>query len=99
MSSSSHTPGPWLNDGGVISARPDPENSQAYIAPICVMDDGWYAPIGLANARLVAAAPELLQTLCQMLGAAEADCLDDKSNVWRSLMLNARAVIDKVEAV
>ena len=47
------------------------------------------------RARLIAAAPKLLAALAHMLGAAEADCMDDKSNVWRSYMLDARAALAK----
>ena len=47
------------------------------------------------DARLLAAAPELLACLCEMLGAAEMDCMDDKSNVWRNLMSNAQVAIAK----
>ena len=64
-----------------------------------------------ANARLIAAAPEtaaerdrlkatnaeLLAVLAPILGAAEIDCLDDSSNVWRSLMLEARAALAKAK--
>lgn len=38
---------------------------------------------------------DLLDVLSEMLGAAETDVLDDKSNVWRSLMLDAREIIAK----
>ena len=50
-----------------------------------------------ANARLIAAAPDLLAVVCEMLGAAETDLLDDKSNVWRSAMISARAAISKAK--
>ena len=49
------------------------------------------------EAHLVAAAPDLLAVICEMLGAAETDLLDDKSNVWRSAMISARAAISKAE--
>lgn len=51
------------------------------------------------QANMLAAAPALLKCLCEMLGAAEVDALDDKSNVWRSLMLNAQTAIDFAEGV
>ena len=50
-----------------------------------------------ANARLIAAAPDLLAVVCEMLGAAETDLLDEASNVWRSAMISARAAISKAE--
>jgi hypothetical protein len=58
-----HTPGPWINDGREIAGRPDPENSQTYIAPICKMDEEWAPEIAAANARLIAAAPMLFRRL------------------------------------
>ena len=50
-----------------------------------------------ANARLISAAPDLLAVVCEMLGAAETDLLDETSNVWRSAMISARAAIAKAE--
>jgi hypothetical protein len=49
--------------------------------------------VNIADARLIASAPDLLAALCPLLGIAEADCMDDKSNVWRSAMITARAAI------
>ena len=49
------------------------------------------------EAHLVAAAPDLLAVVCEMLGAAETDLLDETSNVWRSAMISARAAISKAE--
>ncbi len=46
---------------------------------------------------LYAAAPDLLAIICEMLGAAETDLLDETSNVWRSAMISARAAIAKAE--
>ena len=57
---SKHTPGPWINDGDEISGLADGENSQSYIVPICTMDADWIPEITAANARLIAAAPDLL---------------------------------------
>ncbi len=42
-------------------------------------------------------APKLLKALATMLGISEADCLDDKSNVWRSAMINAQQAINEAE--
>ena len=77
-----HTPGPWF----VLPDSPPAirDMTGANIAPeVCHM----------ADARLIAAAPAMLEALSEMLGAAEMDCLDDKSNVWRSLMLHASSAI------
>jgi hypothetical protein len=48
-----------------------------------------------ANARLIAAAPELLERLELLLNLAKFDCMDDKSNEWRNEMLYTRAAIAK----
>jgi hypothetical protein len=84
----------WINEGSIISAQVDPAHP-SYIAPVCFLDDEWSPEIVAANARLISAAPELLACLCEMLGAAEMDCMDDKSNVWRNLMSNAQVAIEK----
>ena len=46
-------------------------------------------------AKILAVAPTLLQILCEMLGVAQADCMDTKSNVWRNLMISAESVIEE----
>jgi len=40
---------------------------------------------------------EMLAVLCEMLGAAETDLLDETSNVWRSAMNDARTAISKAK--
>lgn len=66
------------------------------------LTQGGYAP-GIdaetleREAHLVAAAPDLLAVVCEMLGAAETDLLDETSNVWRSAMISARAAIAKAK--
>jgi hypothetical protein len=50
---------------------------------------------GKYTGDLLSAAPVLLQLVSEMLGAAELDCLDERSNTWRSLMIDARAAIKK----
>jgi hypothetical protein len=40
---------------------------------------------------------EMLAVICEMLGAAETDLLDETSNVWRSAMISARATIAKAK--
>ncbi len=50
-----HTPGPWVNSSGYITATDGSE----------ITDVAWSGsdPEGKANARLIAAAPEMLATL------------------------------------
>lgn len=40
----------------------------------------------------------IANALSAMLGIAEMDCLDDKSNVWRSAMIDARKALEDYEA-
>ena len=58
-------PAPWINDGNTISAQVDP-SELSYIAPVCHLDDDWSPEIVAANARLIAAAPELLACLIEL---------------------------------
>jgi hypothetical protein len=57
-----YTPSHWINDGAEISACVDPAHP-SYIAPICSLDTDWHPDIVAANARLIAAAPDLLAAL------------------------------------
>ena len=86
-----HTPGPWelrqsSRDYWFIDHE---QGDESYT--LTKLED-WTSE---ADARLIAAAPDLLACLCEMLGAAEMDCMDDKSNVWRNLMSNAQVAIEK----
>tara|TARA_R110000868_G_C10896172_1_gene763968 strand:+ start:260 stop:559 length:300 start_codon:yes stop_codon:yes gene_type:complete len=93
-----HTPAPWSVE--IDHATGNAEYVRAYqdgemldvASVLCDQTDR-----ANANARLIAAAPDLLAVLCEMLGAAETDLLDDKSNVWRSAMNDARAAIAKAK--
>jgi hypothetical protein len=49
------------------------------------------------NARTDHAA-DLASVLARMLGAAEVDCMDDKSNEWRSHMIDARDALAAYDA-
>lgn len=84
-----HTPAPWINDGNTISAQVDPAHP-SYIAPVCFLDGDWSPEIVTANARLIAAAPELLAALEACLHRLDAH--DDQS---APECLAARAAITK----
>lgn len=96
------TPGPWeVIDGfgyrrlGIRQAV----SSGEYVAEVDLSHG--YAPdrqaaLGWANARLIAAAPELLEALEALLSASVADVLDftdlaDASNAARAAIQKARA--------
>lgn len=79
MTQAQHTPGPWMLTEGdrfdkemVITTQHRLDES---IGCICEMDVYFTGQIGIeqeANARLIAAAPELLEALQNMLGLTEA---------------------------
>lgn len=76
----SHTPGPWHtgSGNGVGSIFAD-EGRMRYengtvLYPICVMNTGYDTVEDEMNARLVAAAPELLEALNSMMDAWVAEC-------------------------
>lgn len=101
-----HTPGPWKYDG---SSDPLPHDyacsteriaaGGVTIAEVATCEDDTCPGVGegWANARLIAAAPELLAALASMLGVAEMDCMDVKSNEWRSRMVDAGAALAKAK--
>ena len=72
-----HAPGPWVTDGSVNAENLDVINSEGRIAMI---DDsrstGWNVPTINANARLIAAAPELLEALKDAIEIIEGTGLD-----------------------
>lgn len=92
---SAHTPAPWAIivdvPGAAVGYRAIVKNDDGQPGDVICNP----SPMGEADARLIAAAPELLAALSAMLSAAELDVLDDTSNVWRSLMLNAHAAIQR----
>jgi hypothetical protein len=55
MSDAKHTPGPWVADGCVVNY-----DAQLPAIAVCVRHNAEWE----ANARLIAAAPDLLDALC-----------------------------------
>lgn len=93
-----HTPGPWLIATSnswrrIVSVRGDS------VCEPCTQHDGhpdlWFRNGGHdgPDARLIAAAPELLQSCRGMLHALETDCRD--TDKWAALMGEAVAAIAK----
>jgi len=87
MTTRKHTPGPW--NRGVAQhvyqgARWDPSNQQRFIAscePTTRTQADWEET--WANAALVAAAPELLEALAELVALVEAADNDD----WRRVSM------------
>lgn len=67
MHEPTHTPGPWINDGGIVYGK----NTELVGAPSFDIYDAqsWpgHAEEAQANAKLIAAAPELLEALQHVL--------------------------------
>lgn len=83
-----YTPSHWINDGTEISACVDPAASRSYIAPICSLDTDWHPDIVAANARLIAAAPDLLHAL-QMIDSNAAESVEWIRRVARTAITRA----------
>ncbi|MGN6312888.1 MAG: hypothetical protein ACTHMO_03900 [Rhodanobacteraceae bacterium] len=99
-----HTPGPWITDRPYI-------RSHGGNATVCEVKDGWYNRSGpqysqeeiQANARLIAAAPELLEALqalepflstqSQMLDSASLN--EGRASDFDVASMKARATIAK----
>lgn len=95
---SKHTPGPWFAVGGWVEVERD---DIADICSCCPEDFGQehigrnYKEV-MANARLIAAAPELLSALKEIVQSLADQ--DDEGMIEHTLqMSNARAAIAKAE--
>lgn len=91
-----HTPGPWLFDeeSGAITTH---KRIAKGIARIVTVRLGWAEPFEseqIANARLIAAAPDLLEALCMVLD--DPDALDGRPRTYECVReAIAKATKDK----
>ena len=102
----SHTPGPWsiyetAGNGGNIPARmevvaPESERAKRLIANVY----GFKLPEGRANARLIAAAPELLEVIREAVDSAEREMAKGRkaSPGLATWLEKARAALAKARA-
>ena len=102
---SAYTPGPWHagmgNGAGSIfseSGRVQLEKGGTTLYPIAQVNHGWNGAEDDANARLIAAAPELLAALQALVGEADLGELDHDDDT-RALIDNARAAIERATGV
>jgi hypothetical protein len=93
--STPHTPGPWTLGGA--------EGTRVYAHPCCLaeawggLDDAAnVGPTTLANARLIAAAPELLDSVKEMYETLLSGMATDYDEMAAQLG-RARALIDRIE--
>lgn len=93
MSESKHTPGPWRAAGGgrSVGVYSHFEDNTPISAPVHIASC-WNSPScdGYANARLIAAAPDLLEALellCDELGVSMPDETQEfnAENIWRAV--------------
>jgi hypothetical protein len=90
MMGQDHTPGPWVaNSAADVVLADDPASVIAWCSSPDSLDDG-DAP-SMANARLIAAAPELLHALKAALAfisasVADPDTTDEMAEAWIALL-------------
>ncbi|TCW00440.1 hypothetical protein [Biostraticola tofi] len=93
MSEFKGTPGPWENVGGWVDSKGKDSKIICAIASVSTQEEG----IQEANARLIAAAPELLEALQDMVAIVKKNsypCPDKPNSTW-GRMEAAKAVINK----
>ncbi len=95
MSESKHTPGPWtLEKGHAVGSVIAEAGDYSITAPDGVHD--WFsADVEMANARLIAAAPELLEALRSLADRWEILCEVIKPLINDEAYVAARAAIAK----
>lgn len=95
MSESKHTPGPWSRVGTFVHALSDDGANQ-----FCALVQDAHTPTQVleANARLIAAAPELLEALQQTLAqclAWQGEPNEYSCEIHSKIIRQARAAIAK----
>lgn len=106
-----HTPGPWQLDGAEIYGAPygkpvqvfsgkPPVQAQDIVARIPYDDDGYSTmqPVHVANARLIAAAPDMLAALQRALPCVEYAADELGSEEDAACLEQVRAAIKKAKA-
>ena len=86
-----HTPGPWVVDGGGSVSSKD------YECPVATVSRGmrgnpWVTATRMANARLIAAAPELLEACHDAIVGLSA-MLDDNETAAERLAAESLALL------
>lgn len=100
MSETKHTPGPWSVTGKQFSGsvRVSAGSGSDLNGLVAICDAGDYARSkveGAANARLIAAAPELLEALVWMVANDDTNEADEGNAYWVDGLHRARAAIAK----
>jgi len=91
------TPGPWVRESagrGIGPVSKDDDQSYGMVIPVAYVDFGESDEVQNANARLIAAAPELLTAL-QLAEKAMAEGRNVTYPEWYGVMNKARVAISK----
>ena len=91
------TPGPWVRESagrGIGPVSEDDDQSYGMVIPVAYVDFGESDEVQNANARLIAAAPELLTAL-QLAENAMAEGRNVTYPEWYGVMNKARVAISK----
>ena len=93
-----HTKGPWKTSSSTLVFAEEPEGVSIICNTLPILyDSGMTLSKATANARLIAAAPELLKEL-KILVAIIEPCLESGLNIPGLATLNAaKAIISKAE--
>jgi len=88
---SKHTPGPWVAQGRYIGVK----GHMSYIGECGDQNGNWTnEPMAVANARLIAAAPDLLEALKSLI---DMDIAYKRGPVVEDAVTKARAAIAKAQ--
>lgn len=86
----SHTPGPWTIDGRDICATDERKTI------VCEVTGGLQNPVMHADARLIAAAPEMLTMLHKVVATLQVAELGGKSLYAAPITNDARALLARI---
>lgn len=93
---SKHTPGPWEAGNGEVTTQQIEGRSFRRIAAVQDYGMGCLPEVDEANAHLIAAAPDLLESLRRLLDCCELN-LDEMEPETLLRIYEARAAIAKAE--
>jgi hypothetical protein len=100
---SKHTPGPWQSKSDyepmtIIGNVDGPDDGEYHYTPICEVEPTLFPDENAANARLIAAAPELLKVLediCEWIINWSPNFMEDPG--WAVTAARSRAAIAKAK--
>lgn len=95
---SKHTPGPWIAPDTFLNNQPNRTylRQKAYGGAV-IADLGETSHVNQADARLIAAAPELLEACKALLMHSGCPTGHAKADRWAKACAEARAIIAKAE--